>query len=188
MENSEREQVNHVKTLEIQNSAVSSQFMGLVKQYAAILRPVAATDRSLQNHLKLFDAEIQNGDVLRLLQLFPALLEVYISTCSNNSKQDLPNDVREPQWRRRRSISSANSTKKKPHHQHVEMATSTWQPPTHDAAPSKTSSPPAALDIAATRKSHFSIAAKKEEDQLAEQLELIRGAFQNYKEDVRTDR
>ncbi|KAG7376036.1 hypothetical protein PHYPSEUDO_014616 [Phytophthora pseudosyringae] len=197
MEHSQREQVDQIKTLEVQNSAFSSRLVGLVKQYTTFLRPLAATDRCLQDHLHLFDAEVQNGDVLRLLQLFPALLEEYISMSIGNPEQDPPFDAREPHWRRSKSSISTNSTKKKPRRlvgwspeekprQHVEMATvATW---TSEPTPSKASSSPTALKVAVTRNPQLLIAVENEEAQLAEQLELIRGAFQSYKGHVETHR
>ncbi|KAF1774191.1 hypothetical protein GQ600_27356 [Phytophthora cactorum] len=184
MEISQRKQADLAKTLEVQNAAFSSRFLRLIKQYTTFLRPVAATDRSLQDHLNLFDAEFQNGDILRLLQLFPALLEEYISTCTSN-----PIDSRGGN----KSSITSNSTKKKPHRvspdkPQIEMATTKWQPPTPEPPSSKTPSLPIVLNAAVTRNHRYSIPAEKEEAQLAEQLELIRGAFQSYKGDVETER
>ncbi|KAE9312424.1 hypothetical protein PF008_g19972 [Phytophthora fragariae] len=183
VEKSNREQADHLKTIEVQTSAFSSRFLGLVKQYAAFLRPTAATDRSLQDHLNQFDVEIQNGDVLRLLQLFPALLEEYISTCSKGSDHSPLNKGRTT------SLSISNNKKlrrpvkwpaEKPHR--INMDTST-------PVNSKSSPPssPLRLVIPASRTPRCSNRAEKEA-QLAEQLELIRGAFQSYRDDVVMDR
>ncbi|GMF55004.1 unnamed protein product [Phytophthora fragariaefolia] len=179
METSSREQADQVETLKLQTSAFTSRFVGLVKQYAAFLRPAAAADRSLQDHLNQFDAEIQNGDVLRLLQLFPALLEAYILTCSSGVDQDLvtkrsgttiPN-----QKKPRRSLGWSRQS------QLVDMDTPTWlAPPPSKSSPS---SPPPEAPAPP-----FTAAIEKEEAQLAEQLELIRGAFQSYKDGVETHR
>ncbi|KAG3086966.1 hypothetical protein PI124_g18035 [Phytophthora idaei] len=184
MEISQRKQADLAKTSEVQNAAFSSRFLRLIKQYTTFLRPVAATDRSLQDHLNLFDAEFQNGDILRLLQLFPALLEEYISTCTSN-----PIDSRGGN----KSSITSNSTKKKPHRvspdkPQIDMATTKWQPPPPEPPSSKTPSLPIVLNAAVTRNHRYSIPAEKEEAQLAEQLELIRGAFQSYKGDVETER
>ncbi|GMF32278.1 unnamed protein product [Phytophthora lilii] len=197
LETSKREQVGYVKTLQEQNSAFSNRFMKLVKQYAALLRPVAATNRSLQDHINRFDTELQNGDVLRLLQLFPALLEQYISACIGRPEQDHVTDARK---RGQQSVNSVptkipsqrsiewSSAKPRRCHQYLEMATPTWHPPTPEPSVSKTLESPVSppLDATATRKPACFIATEKEEAQLAEQLELIRGAFQSYKEDVET--
>ncbi|KAE9037523.1 hypothetical protein PR002_g6535 [Phytophthora rubi] len=187
VEKSNREQADHLKTLEVQTSAFSSRFLGLVKQYAAFLRPTAATDRSLQDHLNQFDVEIQNGDVLRLLQLFPALLEEYISTCSKGSDHSPLNKGRTT------SLSISNNKKlqwpvkwpaEKP--RRVNMDTPTWQAPAN-SKPSPPSSP-SRLGVPVSRTPRCSSRAEKEEAQLAEQLELIRGAFQSYRDDVVMDR
>ncbi|KAG6580137.1 Myosin heavy chain [Phytophthora cinnamomi] len=188
MESSSREQTDHLKSLELQTSTFSSRFLGLVKQYITFLRPTAATDRSLQDHLNQLDAEIQNGDTLRLLRLFPALIEKYVSTCSGSS-------VHSPVGKRcTTSISSGykklqytggwSAEKPRRLHQQADMDTPTWQAPPHSK--SLPPSPPPPLEVAAPKTPRLSLAAEKEEAQLAEQLELIRGAFQSYKADVGT--
>ncbi|POM61467.1 Myosin heavy chain [Phytophthora palmivora] len=172
---SQKEQTEQNKTLEGLNSTFSSRFVELAKQFATFLRPVAATDRSLQNHLKTFDVEIQTGDVLRLLQLFPALLEEYITLDTCNSKQHPPTDA---QRRLGKSTISTKkpqclvewSTEKSLNH---EMAT-----PARQISP-KISSPAIPSQVAVSK---IPVLAEKEEAQLAEQLELIRGAFQSYKQ------
>ncbi|KAH7462680.1 hypothetical protein KRP22_009517 [Phytophthora ramorum] len=183
LESSKREQVDCVKTLEVQNSAFSSRFMALVKHYTSFLRPSAATDRRLQDHLNLFDSELQNGDVLGLIQQFPALMEAYISICSRNPQQDRPSSSRVPPNRHSKLCVSTTFRRKEPQQliKDIEMATSTWHSPAQEASPPKTSSSPSSpLEIALTRSC--------EEAQLAEKLELIRGTFRCYKNDLETDR
>lgn len=184
MKNSHREQAEKLKALEVQSAAFSSRFLGLVKQYTAFLRPTAATDRSLQDLLNQFDAEVQNGDVLRLLQLFPALLEQCISTCSRSSQQNSLNTGR--------TTAISNSKKlQQPGKWSIEKPHVTMESPTWPSAPHSKSlipSTPSPLKVAHSRAHSCSNAAEREEVQLAEQLELIRGAFQSYKDGMDIDR
>lgn len=125
-----RERVDLVATLEEQNAAFTSRFEGLVRQYISFLRPVAATNRDLRHSLKLFEKELENGDTLALLQMFPALVEEFVATSGGDPD-----------------------------------------------APTKLESPRSPAKVVAQR----SIPTGKEDSQLAEQLELIRDAFQSYR-------
>ncbi|KAG1713473.1 hypothetical protein DVH05_001260 [Phytophthora capsici] len=140
---------------------VSSRVVGLIHKYTSCLRPTATTDRSVQNHVNLLDAEVQNGDVLRLLQLFPALLEEYIAMCT---ERNVPIDSDDPHW-------SHNSPVMDKRHRHEGKLTSMEFSPSESTA-------------VAPRKARVSL---KEDEQLTEQLELIRDAFQSYKEGIYTN-
>jgi hypothetical protein len=180
VETAKREQAERIKTLDVQLSAFSSRFMAVAKQFTTVLRPIAAANRALQDHLGLLDTEIQNGDVLRLLQLFPALLEEYISACASKVE---PFDSIDFYWRSNTPACPRKRDKKEiPSEDHAETSA---LPPTHEAPPMQKTPP---LEDGITRRSQFTAATQKEEAQLAEQLELIRGAFQSYKEDAETQR
>ncbi|KAK1929006.1 hypothetical protein P3T76_015446 [Phytophthora citrophthora] len=163
LENSQREQTDLIKTLREEKATVSSRLVSLVQQYTSPLRPTAATDRSVQDYVNLLDVEVQNGDVLRLLQLFPVLLEEYIAT---STERNLRIDSGDPHSRYSSPVKSKRC-------RHLLVTSETT-----DSFVSKTP----VLTAVAPRMAQFSLAVDEEDVQLEEQLELIRGAFQSYKE------
>ncbi|KAG7396799.1 hypothetical protein PHYBOEH_001717 [Phytophthora boehmeriae] len=158
VEKSQQEQMDQIKTLQVQNSTFVTHFTRVVKQYLSFLRPIAATDRDLHDSLSQLKSGVENGDIAALLQLFPALVEEYIANCSAAHNQDVS--------KASKPIDNRKARKQKL--QQVEVAVPKWQIPSD-------------MELSPDKSDKQFPRAEEEESPFAEQLQLIRDAFQSYK-------
>lgn len=177
MKRSQQVQLNLVKTLQEQLSSFSKLLLKLIQRYTSAVRSKAPSDPRVQDYLQVLEAEIQNGNVVCLLQLFPALLEQYTASCKGHSKRVVVNTMDETQWKGNAQGATTNSNQMDPLGKTaIEMGVSTLA----------IDSPVSTLSAKVDRIPHSFFEAEKDDAGIAEQWKVIREAFQSYR--INSDR
>ncbi|CEG47619.1 uncharacterized protein PHALS_04769 [Plasmopara halstedii] len=163
MRMSQQEQNDLVKTLKEQIAALFSQILRFIKY---LLQSVTATDYNLQDDLKLVEAEFQKGDVTRLLQLFPDLLNKFIDNEACHLDRSVFNDSDENQWKFKALDANIHSK-----HINASKPALIVKPPARSISSS--------FDAQNDKSSQCFL--EMEEEGLAEQWKFIQDAFRSYK-------
>ncbi|RLN36942.1 hypothetical protein BBJ28_00002091 [Nothophytophthora sp. Chile5] len=177
MESSKQEQQQRLEGMEARHAAFASRFAGVIKQYVGFLRPTATGNRALLDDLNAIDTEIERGDLLRLLQRLPTLLEEYVASCSDDfmvgSRSRDPHGGKQ-HIKMKPSKTTQRATRASKDETIAATAWPTW------------SREPSARKHQVEHKVPAAEGSKREAAQLEEQLELIRAAFQSYRQDAET--
>lgn len=172
MKRSQQVQLNLVKTLQEQLSSFSKLLLELIQRYTRAVRSKAASDPRVQDYLQVLEAEIQNGNVVCLLQLFPALLEQYTASCKGHSKRVVVNTMDETQWKGNAQGATTNSNQMDPLGKRVSTLAN--------------DSPVSTVSAKVDRIPHSFFETEKDDAGIAEQWKVIREAFQSYR--INSDR